>query len=130
MASYVRNKDLQVQEYEYSFAEDGGATGAIELSAKANKAPLPLGAIVKAVDIKVDDAVTGSGSVAIGSAAASATYKSATASAGYADNGLTVYSTPFVVTSDDLSKVVLTIAGATLTAGRIKVLVEFINPNS
>lgn len=128
MAKYAKNAGLQVQEYEWDFAEDGGATGTYELSAKANKAELELGSIVKAVDVKVMTAVTGSGSAAIGSAAASGTYKAATASAGLVVDTLTVYSTPFVVTSENLSKVQLAIAGAPLTAGKIKVLVEFLNP--
>lgn len=128
MAKFVKNAGLQVQEYEWDFAVQGGATGSFELSARPNKAPIEIGAIVKAVDIKVMTAVTGAGSAAIGSGAASATYKAAAASGTYTVDALTVYSTPFVVTSANLGKVTLAIAGAPLTAGKIKVLVEFLDP--
>lgn len=130
MAKYVKNAGLQVQEYEWDFAVQGGATGSYVLSDRPNKEPIEIGAIVKAVDIKVLTAITGAGTAAIGSGAASATYKAAAASAGLVVDSLTVYSTPFVVTSENLGKVTLAIAGATLTAGKIKVLVEFLNPAS
>lgn len=130
MARYVKNKDVQVQEYEWDFAAQGGATGSYDLTSRPNKEPLELGTIIKAVNIKVMTAASGAGSAAFGSGAASATYKTAAASGGYAADGLTVYSTPFVVTSENLGKVVMAIAGAPLTGGKIKVLVEFLAPAS
>lgn len=42
----VKNK-VQIQEYLYDFSVDGGAQGAIVLSDKANKNPIPVGAVIQ-----------------------------------------------------------------------------------
>lgn len=55
-----KNDGMQVQEYMYDFAVDGGATGAISLSSKAGAASLPDNAIVSEVVMRVIDAVVGS----------------------------------------------------------------------
>ena len=52
----------QTQVYVYDFAVDGGATGAIDLSAKANAAPLPTGAVITSVYGIVTTAFTSGGS--------------------------------------------------------------------
>ena len=53
---------MHVQKYVYDFDVDGGATGAIDLSAKANAAPLPDNAIVESVVAFVETAIVGTSS--------------------------------------------------------------------
>lgn len=119
-----------VQEYEYDFAVDGGAIGVINLSAKANKAVLPTGAVRISSHVLVQDAFLGSGASAkFGTTASDADYAANAAVASYSANALFNDTTPIVVgaTSDDC---LLTIAGADLTAGKAKVLITFVVPNS
>lgn len=59
--SAIGNK-MHMQKYVYDFDVDGGATGAISLSSKANAAPLPDKAIVESVVAYVETAVTGTSS--------------------------------------------------------------------
>jgi len=54
--------ELNTQEYLYDFADDGGTVGAIDLSAKSGFSPLPSGAIITGVHMKVITAVTGTSS--------------------------------------------------------------------
>ena len=60
----IKNKK-HVQEYIYDFAEDGGATGEIDLHAKDNKSVIPVGAIITAVAAKVVTACTSAGSATV-----------------------------------------------------------------
>lgn len=53
---------MQVQEYVYDFAVDGGAQGTINLAAKAGVDPLPVGAVVKGVSARVITSVLSGGS--------------------------------------------------------------------
>lgn len=57
-----KNDGLQVEHYVYDFAVDGGAVSTIDLSAKAGKSPLPVGAVVQSVLAWVETAVTSNGS--------------------------------------------------------------------
>ena len=54
--------EVSYQEYVYDFAVDGGATGAIVLSAKPGKQNIPTGSVIKSVRAKVITALTSGGS--------------------------------------------------------------------
>lgn len=57
---------IQVQEYVYDFAVDGGTNGtAINLHAKDNKAVIPVGAIITDVTAKVVTACTSGGAATV-----------------------------------------------------------------
>lgn len=66
MAGPHRNDGMQVQEYVYDFAVDGGAAGAIVLSSKAGKDNIPIGAVIKGVTALVQTALAGGTSLAWG----------------------------------------------------------------
>ena len=125
----IKNQVL-VQEYEYDFAVDGGATGVKTLSAKDNKVVLPTGAVRISSHVLVQTALAGVGASAkVGTTASDVDYAALAAIASYSENALFNDTTPVVVgaTSDDC---LLTISGAALTAGKLKVLIEFVVPNS
>lgn len=61
MASSIGNS-MHMQKYVYDFAVDGGAQGAIDLSAKDGASPLPDNAIVESVVAFVETAVEGTSS--------------------------------------------------------------------
>ena len=126
-----KNEGVAVAEYEYNFAVDGGATGVKSLSSKANKALIPDGAVIKQVLIHVQTALVGSGASAkIGHTTSDLVYKANTAAAGYSIGSVTSYATPFAADTANERNVIMTVAGAALTAGKLKVLVEYILPNS
>lgn len=58
-------KKLHVQEYLYDFSVDGGAASTIDLSAKLNVDPLPQGAIVHDVTLKVITLVASGGAATL-----------------------------------------------------------------
>ena len=125
--SRFKNLDIQVQEYEYDFAVDAGASGTFDLSAKANRAPLPVGAIVVGHQVLVQTAVTPSGASAnIGSSNDGDKYLVVTAApgAGLATSSATA---EYIATANE-SDVVLTVTGEDLTAGKLKVLVSYVHP--
>lgn len=125
----IKNQ-LLIQEYEYDFAVDGGATGVITLSSKANEVTMPVGAIRKATHVLVQTALLGaSASAKVGTTASDADFAADAAVATYSLNALFNDTTPVVVsaTSGDC---LLTIAGGALTAGKLKVLVEYYIPNA
>lgn len=128
--AFPKNQFL-VQEYEYDYSVDGGATGVIDLSAKANKEELPTGAVRVSSHVIVQSALLGGAgaSAKVGTTANDADYAANAAIASYSANALFNDATAVVVgaTSDDC---LLTISGAALTAGKLKVLVNFIVPNS
>lgn len=63
--SGIKNAE-HVQEYMYDFSVDGGVNGsAINLHAKANKAVIPVGAIITDVTAKVVTACTSDGSATV-----------------------------------------------------------------
>jgi hypothetical protein len=128
MAEFWKNDGLQVQEYEYDFAVDGGATGVFTLSSKANKALLPDGCVIVNVVSHVIEALTGSGASAkIGHAGSDALYAANAAVASYSEDALFEYATNVVADTANERSVILTVAGGALTAGKIKVLVEYLN---
>lgn len=65
MGSGIKNTGVKVAEFLYDFAVDGGAVSTIALSSKANKASLPVGAIVTKVLAQVVTACTSGGSAVV-----------------------------------------------------------------
>ena len=57
--------EICLQRYTYNFADDGGGTGAIDLSAKANAGTLPDNALVLSVRAMVTTAFTSGGSATL-----------------------------------------------------------------
>lgn len=142
-----KNDGLQVQQYVYDFAVDGGVhTTAIELSAKAGYERLPIGAIIKAVTAYVETAVVGSSSTlcwghsANTDAYSGTTIAEATLVANYVENGWKtanselwddtndVQKSPYVSTSA-LGSFSVVIGTANLTAGKVKFMVEYLLPS-
>lgn len=127
--SYFKNDHVQVAEYEYDFAVDGGATGSFDLSAKANKADIPTGAVIVDHCVVVQTALVGSGASAkIGTTNDDDEFLVLTEepAAGISN---AFGGEPNLVAAGD-GDVVMALSGAALTAGKLKVLVSFINPNS
>lgn len=121
---------IQYYEYEYDFADDGGATGTIDLSAKANKADLPNGCVRLRTSVVVQTALAGSSASAkIGTSANAADLAADAGVASYSASAVFNDTTPVYIGTTN-GDCVLTIAGAALTAGKFKVLVEFWNPNA
>lgn len=141
-----KNDGVQVAEYVWDFDVDGGAVGKIILSNKANKSPIPVGAIIKSVVVKVLTAVTtsDSGTLAVGNGDNAAGYVAATAAGSLTDNALfngwdvdsallwdgtndhAIYLN--VLDAND-GEVSVTIATGALTAGKVLVLVEYYYPS-
>lgn len=141
-----RNDGLHIQEYIYDFDVDGGSSAAaIDLSAKSGYAPLPSGAIVSKVSLKVITAVVGSSStVACGNTTDPNGYMEAIAEATLVDEYVTGsgaqagallwddtndHDIPFLVNSDNDAVFSMTIGTADLTAGKIVFWVEYYMPS-
>jgi len=130
------SNELLYQEYEYDFAVDGGATGDIDLAAKAGKAPLPVGAVVMEVYAEVVTAVTSAGSLTMswgdgtgndvdgysGTAIAVASLTLNTVFDGKADSGALLPSKVLTAATGAFS---VSIAVAAATAGKIKFRVVY-----
>lgn len=118
---------LFAAEYVYDFAVHGGATGFKSLKGKNHNA-LPNKAVITHAHYQVIGALTsgGSATVAIGDAASGARYLAATAfdNAAYTLNVPATISSglPVYVSSANISNVGVTIAGAALTGGKIRVV--------
>lgn len=133
-----KNDGIQVAEYVYDFSVDGGAVSTITLSSKANKAPIPVGAIVKNTTVWVETACTsgGSATVSVGLGTDVDGLVTATAVASLTANAVIVgdgalavpASVATYVTSAANGAVTASIAVAALTAGKISVSVEYIMP--
>lgn len=139
--SFLKNVGLQVAEYVYDFSVDGGATGVIDLSAKAGYAPLPQNAVVFDVHFRVITAVTGTSStVAVGCTTDAdgfhAAVAEATLVADYVQGVGTGVSAllwddtndhriPFLVNSANDADFQITIGTANLTAGKIAFYVSY-----
>lgn len=142
----IRNS-LHTQEYLYDFAVDGGAIGDIDLHAKENYSPLPIGAVVKAVYAKVLTTVTGGAGATIawgneddedGYSGPTVAIAGATANAvfnGWDNASVLLWDDAnkhqiFITIDDaDAAQFVFQIATATLTAGRILFVVEYYMPS-
>jgi hypothetical protein len=139
---------MHVQEYVYDFAVDGGAVGAIDLSAKAGMNLIPTGAVVQHVGAKVITACTSGGSATVawgpsadadGYSGAAKAVASLTANAAFNEamgagallwddtNDAALYQ---VVTGSTYADFKMTIGTAALTAGKIAFWVEYFMPNS
>lgn len=127
--AYLKNA-LNIWEYEYDFAVDGGATGVYDLSAKANKGELPNGAVRLWSSIVVQTALQGSGASAkVGTSANDADLAANAAVASWSASAIFNDTTPiYVGTTNGDTK--LTVAGGALTAGKIKVFVGFVVPTT
>lgn len=119
----IANK-LNHQEYVYDFAVQGGAIGSLNLV--GNK--LPVGAVVQSASIVVETAFTsgGSATVSLGDLASATKYMAATAVASLTDQSLqTVTGVPNQVSVANEAQVTLAIAVAALTAGKLRVSLEY-----
>lgn len=140
-----RNNGMHVQEYIYDFATDGGLVSTINLAAKSGSAPLPQGAIVRAVSLKIITAIVGTSStLAAGNVTDPDGYMVATAEATLVDDyvsgvgtGVSVllwddtndHAIPFLVNSDNDANFSISIATAALTAGKALFYVEYYLPS-
>lgn len=144
MSQYAGNK-LHMQKFVYDFSEDGGATGTIDLSAKANASILPDNALVKEVHYFVETAVSGTSSTvawgnttdadgysgaAIAEAAlgADAVGNGAGNAAALLWDDTNDHYIPFLCNSANDQDFVVTIGTADLTAGKIHFFVEYFLP--
>lgn len=146
MPTVFKNAGVNVQEYVYDFAVDGGAEGEIFLSSKDGYQPLPVGAIVLGVIAKVETACTSGGSatvawgndddpdgysgtgIAVASLTANAVFNghdNAAALLWDDTNDHAIY--PYVADEDD-GEFSVTIATAALTAGKIRFNVLYLMP--
>jgi hypothetical protein len=140
------NDGLQVQEYVYDFSVDGGATGAIDLSAKAGYDPLPDGAIVSEVVAFFEAAIVGTSSTLSwgntadpdgysGSAIAEATLVINYVANGF-DNGAALlwddtndHKIHYLANATNKRDFSVTIGTADLTAGKVKFMVAYYLPS-
>lgn len=148
MSGPYKNGGVNVQEYVYDFAEDGGAVGEIFLSSKAGVDPIPTGAIIKRVTAKVLTAVTSAGAATLawgndddpdgysGTAIAKASLTANAVFNGY-DNGAALlwddtndHPIDVAVINEDDGEVSVTIGTAALTAGKVVILVEYYYPKA
>lgn len=136
---------LHSQEYIYDFAKDGGTAGVIALSAKDGVSPLPQGAIVRNVSLKVITAVVGTSStVAVGNTTDPDGFLAAIAEATLVDEFVAPHSsvtsallwddtndhdTLFLVNSANDADVQITIGTADLTAGKVLIWVDYYMPS-
>jgi len=143
-----KNNGVQVQEYVYDFDVDGGAVGEIDLSAKANKSAIPVGALIKRVTCLVKSAFTSGGAatlswgneddgdgysgsaIAVGSLTANASFNGYDNAAALLwddtnDHPLDVY----VADAND-GKFEVNIGTAAMTAGKAVFLVEYYMPEA
>lgn len=127
--AFVSNQ-LLLAEYEYDFAVDGGATGVHDLSAKANKADLPVGCLRKSTHVMVQTALAGVGASAkIGTSASDADLAALAAIASWSASAIFNDATAIYVGTTNRD-CILTISGAPLTAGKLKVFIEYIVPTT
>jgi hypothetical protein len=134
----VFSNEEHLQEYVYDFAVSGGAVGAISLSALAGKS-IPAGALVTAVYAKVVTAFTSGGAATVswgptadpdgysGAAKAMAAMVDDAAFSGQEDSGALLDGVYPVVAANS-QDMLLTIAVAALTAGKMAIVVKYLKP--
>lgn len=139
---------LHVQEYVYDFSVDGGATGEIFLSSKSGVDPIPTGAIILAVRMKVLTAFTSGGSATLawgndddadgysGAAIAVASLTAGSVFNGW-DNAAALlwddtndHPIEVNVADEDDGEVSVTIGTAAMTAGKAVIMVEYYLPKT
>lgn len=144
----MRN-ELNLQQYTYDFSVDGGTKdSAITLSNKANKDPIPTGAIIKSVTAWVETACTSGGSATViwgngadadGFSGATIAVASLSANAVFNgwDNGAALlwddsndHQIPYYVSSAANGAFKVLIETADLTAGKIHFFVEYYYPET
>lgn len=143
--SGFKNDGLQVQEYLYDFSEDGGAAGAIDLSAKDGYNPLPDGAIVSEVVALVEEAIVGTSSTLAwgntsdpdgysGAAIAEASLGADVVRNGF-DNGAALlwddtndHKVHYLANAANERDFSVTIGVADLTAGKVRFMVSYYLP--
>jgi len=139
-----KNDGINVQEYVYSVADGDAATGAVVLSDKAGRDPIPVGAIIKRVVCKVYTAFAGGTSMSWGNGDDADGYSgTAIVTASLTDNSLfNGYDNAAALLWDDTNdhpidvnvadaddgKFEVTIAG-TMTAGEAVFMVEYYMPS-
>lgn len=148
MSGPFKNKELCVQEYVYDFSVDGGAVSTITLSSKSGVDPLPVGAIVKSVSAQVLTAFTSGGSATLswgngdsvtaysGTAIAVASLTANAVFNGMGNGSSSLWDdtqdSPKLLYIDDATTgaVVVAIATAAMTAGKMVLCVEYYLPKS
>lgn len=148
MSLGFKNDGMQVHEYVYDFAVDGGAASAIDLSAKSGALPIPAGAVLKHVTAKVLTSVLSLGSATVewgngndadgysGTAIAKATLVAGFVS----DEGMGAGALLWDNTNDSnislhipdatAGKFLMTINVAALTAGKVVFMCEYLYPKA
>lgn len=143
--SEFKNDGLKVMEYVYDFDVDGGATGAIDLSAKDGYRILPDNALVIDVVAFVETAVAGTsstltwGNTTDADGYSGAAIAEATLVADYIHNGqgqatallwddTNDHQTYFLANSANDRDFSVTIGTADLTAGKVKFFVMYLQP--
>ena len=138
---------MHVQEYVYDFDLDGGAQGAISLSAKSDAAPLPICAIVNDVYARVLTAVAGTSSTLAwgnttdpdgysGTAIAEASLTADSMHNASGNAGALLWDDtndhmiPFLVAAADDQDFSVTVGTADLTAGKVVFVVEYYFPKA
>lgn len=141
-----KNDGLRTAEYVYDFDVDGGAQGKIVLSDKANKAPIPVGAIVKDVHMKVVTAFTSGGSatldigndddedgylgqIAVAALTDNALFNAAGQDSALLWDGTNDHMIPLNVLDAADGEVSVTIGTADMTAGKAIILVDYYMPS-
>ena len=123
-----KNDGLQIQEYYYDFAVDGGATGVFTLSSKANVAPIPQEAIITKVVTRVVTALAGaSASAQIGNTASDVAYAPLAPVATFSEDAVIIDNDALVVNAANRADVLLSVTGGALTAGKLVVMVEYLH---
>lgn len=135
-----------MQEYVYDFSIDAGATGAIDLSGKATKNPIPVGAVVTAVRMKVLTTFTSGGSatlawgngddpdgysgtaIAVASLTANVLFNGWDNAAALVWDDTNDHQIEVNVADANDGKLEITIATAAMTAGKAVFLVEYLLP--
>ena len=119
----IKNK-LNHQEYVYDFAVQGGAVGAINMVGNL----LPVGAVVTSCQAVVEDAFTSAGSatLSIGDGASATKYSAAVAVASLVDKFLiTAAGVPNQVSAASESQITVNIAVAAMTAGKLRIAIDY-----
>jgi hypothetical protein len=126
--------EIEVEEFVYDFAVDGGAIGFIDLSAKAGEVVLDVGTVIEKVEWKVITAPTSAGAatISVGDNGSNARYKALTAfnNAAYlVDQVSAGTGVPYLATAANDGKFGMAIAVAALTAGKIVFMVTYYKPS-
>lgn len=142
-----KNSNVHVQEYVYDFSVSGGTNGsAIALDGLTNKEPIPVGAIIKDVNVWVETALTSgaAATISLGNGDSATGYLSAVAYTSFSANAVLGASgqassllwddsnhniEPFYVADADDGSIDFLINDADLTAGKLTVLVEYYFPS-